>query len=177
MRLGDYYRGLPLTLRSPLAPDEVARRIGGAVASPMNPFATGIVGYAPFGRVQLRRRKSLFSYNGMPVLVGPVKAEGRGSLLLLKYRGHLAIRLAFPLAFLLVGLGVLVFVATGPSPGVAPWQLTPILAALVVFMTLPLAIHRFMIRNAEADLAQLAAFLRTTLDAKDVPAPEGWTGG
>ena len=177
MRLGDYYRGLPLNLRTPLPPGEVARRIAATIASPMNPFATGIIGYAMFGRVQLRRRKSLFSYNGMPVLAGPVKAEGRGSLLLLKYRGHLATRLAFPLAFLLVGLGMLVFVATGPSPGVAPWQLAPILAALAVFMALPLAIHRFMIRNAEADMAYLADFLRTTLDAKDVAAPEGWAGG
>jgi len=177
MRLGDYYRGLPLNLRTPLPPDEVARRIGGAIDSPMNPFASGMVGYARFGRVQLRLRKSIFSYNAMPVLAGPVKAEGRGALLLLKYRGHLATRLAFPLAFLMVGLNLLFFVATGPSQGAASWQLAPILAALAVFMILPLAIHRFMIRNAEADMARLAAFLRETLDAKDVAAPEGWTGG
>lgn len=177
MRLGDYYRGLPLNLRTPLPPDEVARRIDGAISSPMNPFASGIVGYARIGRMQLRLRKSIFAYNAMPVLAGPVRTEGSGSLLLLKYRGHLATRLAFPLAFLMVGLGVLVFVATGPSQGVASWQLVPILAALAVFMTLPLTIHRFMIRNAEADMAQLAAFLRETLDAKDVAAPEGWTGG
>lgn len=176
MRLGDYYRGLPLNLRTALPPDEVARRIGGAIASPMNPFATGIVGYARFGRVQLRLRKSIFSYNAMPVLAGPVRAEGRGSLLLLKYRGHLATRLAFPLAFLVVCLGLFVFMANATHPpGPAPIAL--FILVLLVGASLPVAIHRFMIRNAEDDLEHLAAFLRETLDAKDVAAPEGWTGG
>lgn len=178
MRLGDYYRGLPLNLRTPLPPDEVARRIGGAICSPLRPFATGIVGYAPLGRLQLRFRKSLFSYNGMPVLVGPVRAERGGSLLILNYRGHLATRLAFPLAFLVVGAGVLTYLASGAqSPAIAPWQMALIAFILVLAMALPLGLHAFFIRNAEGDLAAMADFLRTTLEAKDVPAPPGWTGG
>lgn len=178
MRLGDYFRGLPLNLRTPLPPDEVARRIGAAISSPLRPFATGIVGYAPVGRLHLRLRRSLFSYNGMPVLAGPVRAERGGSLLLLKYRGHLATRLAFPLAFLVVGAAVLVFLASGAqSPDIAPWQMALILFALILGMALPFGIHAFFIRNAEADFETLADFLRNGLDAKEVRAPPGWTGG
>lgn len=176
MRLGDYYRGLPLNLRTALPPDEVARRIGAAVASPFRPFATGIIGSAYFNRLHLRYRPSLFSYNAMPVLTGPIKAE-QGSLLLLKYRGHLATRLAFPLATVMVLVGLSIMMASGATAEVPAWGIGLIFMAMLLAVALPLMIHSFFIRNAEADMAHLAAFLRSTLDARDVLAPEGWTGG
>jgi len=176
MRLGDYYRGLPLNLRTPLPPDEVARRIGGAISSPMRPFATGIIGSVRPGRLQLRYKPSLFGYDGMPVLAGPIRAE-QGSLLLLRYRGRLSARLAFPLAFMMVAVAIGIVVASGALAGSPAWAKALIPFFMLLAVALPLLIHAFFIRNAEADMAHLAAFLRTTLDAKDVPAPPGWTGG
>jgi hypothetical protein len=176
MRLGDYYRGLPLNLRTALPPDEVARRIGAAISSPLRPFATGIIGRVTFNRLHLRHRSNLFSYNAMPVLTGRIKAE-QGTLLLLKYRGHLATRLAFPLAFVMVAVAISIVLASGALAGTPAWVKALVLFFMLLAVTLPLLIHAFFIRDAEADLEHLAAFLRTTLEAKDVPAPPGWTGG
>ncbi len=176
MRLGDYYRGLPLNLRTALPPDEVARRIGAAISSPLKPFATGIIGYAFFNKLHLRYRPSIFSYNAMPVLTGRIKAE-QGSLLLLKYRGHLATRLAFPMAFVMVAVAISIVLASGALAGTPVWVKALIPLFMLLAIALPLLIHAFFIRNAEADMEYLAKFLRTTLEAKDVPAPPGWTGG
>lgn len=176
MRLSDYYRGLPLNLRTPLPPDEVVRRIGTAVASPLRPFATGMIGYATLHRLHLRYRPSLFSYKAMPVLAGAIRAE-QGSLLLLKYRGHLATRLAFPFAMVVVLLALSIVMASGAAADMPAWGIGLVFLFMLLAVTLPLLIHAFLIRNAEANLEHLADFLRTTLDAKDVAAPEGWTGG
>lgn len=176
MRLGDYYRGLPLNLRTPLAPDEVARRIGQVISSPMRPFATGIVGTVRPGRLHLRYKPSLFSYDGMPVLAGPIRAE-QGSLLLLRYRGRLAARLAFPLALAIVMLSLGIVLASGALAPTPVWAKALILFFMLLTVTLPALIHAFLIRNAEANMEHLAQFLRTTIEAKNVPAPPGWTGG
>ena len=176
MRLGDYYRGIPLNLRTALPPDEVARRIGAAISSPLRPFATGVIGYVTINRLHLRHRPSLFSYNAMPVLTGRIKAE-QGALLLLKYRGHLATRLAFPLAFVMVAVAISIVLASGALAGTPAWVKALVLVFMLLAVALPLLIHAFFVRDAEAGLEHLAAFLRTTLDAKDVAAPEGWTGG
>lgn len=176
MRLADYYRGLPLNLRTALPPEEVARRIGGAISSPLRPFATGIIGHASPNRLRLRHRPSLFSYNAMPILAGPIRAE-RGSLLLLKYRGHLATRLAFPLAIVIVGLAVAMVLPSGALDDMPARAKALILFSMLGAMLLPFLLHAFFIRNAETDLEYLADFLRTALDAKDVPAPPGWSGG
>lgn len=174
MRLTEYYRGLPLNLTTRLPPEEAARRLNAALPSPFRPFATGIVGRARPGRVKLFYRGSLLGYNGMPILTGPMELHPRGTLLRLLYRGRLATRLAFPLAFVLAGLGVGVgvgaYLATGggeAASALGPGFAAMMALALLVCLALPLAIHIFLIRNAEARLAIMADFLRRTLDATD----------
>ena len=174
MRLIEYYRGLPLNLTTRLPPKEVARRINDTLPSPFRPFATGIVGRARGGRLKLFYRSGLFGYNGMPILAGPIELHPRGTLLRLLYRGRLSTRLAFPLAFLAVGLAAIPFIVLGGGqggPDFGPWLAVPLAAVLVVVMALPISIHAFAIRNAEARLAAMAGFLRTALDARDAPGP------
>jgi hypothetical protein len=174
MRLTEYYRGLPLNLTTRLPPEEVARRINDTLPSPFRPFATGIVGRARAGRLKLFYRSGLFGYNGMPILTGPIEPHPSGTLLRLLYRGRLSARLAFPLAFLAVGLGAILSIVLGGGrgdPDFGPWLALLLAAVAVVVMALPIAIHAFAIRNAEAQLAAMAAFLRTALDARDAPGP------
>lgn len=173
MRLTEYFRGLPLNLTTRLPPEEVARRINDALPSPFRPFATGIVGRARSGRLKLFYRSGLFGYNGMPILTGPIEPHPRGTLLRLLYRGRLSARLAFPLAFLVVGLAIIPVIVLGGrgDPDFGPWMAVLLAAVMVVVMALPFAIHAFAIRNAETQLAAMAAFLRTALDARDAPGP------
>ena len=174
MRLSEYYRGLPLNLVTRLPPVEVARRLNAALPSPYRPFATGIVGHARPGWVKLFYRGGLLGYNGMPILTGPMELHPRGTLLRLRYRGRLATRLAFPLAFVIVILGLVPAFAFGGAelaPEFGPRLAVLLAAVLAVAMTLPLAIHVFAIRNAEAQLQAMAVFLRTTLDAEDIALP------
>lgn len=171
MRLGDYYRGLPLRLATRLPPEEVARQINDAIPSPLRPFALGIVGRARLGRLHLRYRASFFTYDGMPMLTGPIEAHRSGSLLQLKYRGRLATRIAFPLSFLLIGCLALTFaIGGGWAPGIEAGEKALQAFVLVVVAILPLGIHMFAIRNAEAHFEKLADFLRTTLGARDAPS-------
>lgn len=168
MRLRDYYRGLPLRLRSALPPDEVAARINQAAASPLRSLATGVLGHAGAGRVALRYRPSFFSYKGMPMLTGEIIAHRGGSRLQLRYRGRPATRAIFPLTYAAMAVMAGVFALYGKwAPGIGPGQKVLLIGLLVLFTNLPLAIHVIAIRNGEAHLAKLAAFLRTTLSATD----------
>ncbi len=168
MRLRDYFGGLPLRVATRLPPEEVERRINAAAPSPLGPFATGVLGQARSGWVQLRYRPGLFSYKGMPMLTGPIEAAGSGSVLSLVYRGRLATRLAFLLGYSAIGIMVLVFIAFGGwAPGIEPREKALAIAMLGIVALLPLGVHMIGIRGGEAHLEALANFLRTTLDASD----------
>jgi hypothetical protein len=166
MRLGDYFRGLKLTLASPLPPAEVECRVNAAAASPLRPFALGILGKAGAGRLALRYRPSIFAYNGMPQLTGTIDAHRRGALLRLSYRGRLPVRLAFPLAYAMVAAMAVALLASGEfAAGIGPGEIALLVTLMVLVPLLPLAIHRFAIRNAEEGLERMVAFLRDTVEA------------
>lgn len=172
MQLGEYYRGIPLNLVTRLPPDEVARRINTALPSPYRPFATGILGQVRRDRLRLVCRTGLFGYKGMPILTGPLELHPKGTLLRLVYRGRLGTRLAFPLGFLIVLAGLIpAFAIGGAAARIGPLEALLLALMLVLVVSLPLAIHVFFIRNAEAQLERMAAYLRSALDAKDAGVP------
>ena len=159
-------------LTTALPPDEVARRINGMIASPLQPFATGILGRASAGHLALRYRAGLFAYKGMPMLTGPITARGSGSLLALRYRGRATTLAAFPIGYAVIAAMVVAWAIWGQcAPGISPQQKALLIAILIIFPNLPLLIHVVGIRNGEAHLAKLAAFLKSTLNAVD--AEEG----
>lgn len=65
MGMSDLLLGRRIVLRSSLSPDEVARSINGATGSVLNPFASGVSGWAYAGFVSL--------YWAVPMLNGPQK--------------------------------------------------------------------------------------------------------
>jgi len=169
MRLRDYYRGLKLRLATALPPAEVERRINDVTASPLRPFATGVVGYANAGRLALRYRPGFVAYRGMPMLTGSISARGGGSLLDLNYRGRAAARAVFPVAYGAIAAMLLAWAIWGQwDPSFGPSQKALLIALLVTVPNLPLLIHMIAIRSGEAHLARLAAFLRSELDATEI---------
>jgi len=165
MRLRDYYRGLPLRLTSALPPDDAARRINEALASPLQPFATGVLGRVSAGHLSLRYRPGLFAYRDMPILTGPITALGGGSLLTLCFRGRGVTRAAFFIGYAVMAAMVLAWIIAGEwHPGIGRGE-RALIIALSTTALFPLLIHVIAIRSGEVHLAKLAAFLEYTLDA------------
>ena len=94
--------------RSPLAREEVARRINDATAPASGVFGRGIFGWARFGRLRLRVRDGWWMYRAKPVLAGRIEEAGRGSRLRLNHRAPIWVP-----AFLLVWYPILVASAVG----------------------------------------------------------------
>ncbi len=165
MRLSEYWRGIPVTLTAPLAPDAAARKIDAAAGSVLSPFATGIVGRAGAGRVRLGYRPSIFSYNARPLLTGRILPDRAGARLELAYRGPVLVRLMFPLLVLIILAAGVAIAASGGLDAVSGLLigLTPL-----VGLVLALAAHAFLIRNAETELALLIDFLKHAIGAEEV---------
>lgn len=166
MRLTDYFFGLPIDLYSPLGPEEVAQRINQRSKSRFNPFATGVIGWARFGRLKLEHRASIFSYNAMPRLGGKLEnAEGR-TRISGKFGGPLMVKIFFPVWYLVLALMFLTTTANFLGGNGDPASFVPFFLILPIFAVLPLGMHYIFTRNSQYDLEAILAFLETEVQAK-----------
>lgn len=166
MRLRDYFGGRRFSLATRLPPEEVERQINSAAASIFSPVASGVIGWARFGRVRLRYRAGIFSYNGKPILAGRIVPDRSGARLELNYRAQLPLYVGFPLWYLAYSALLLVFLVGGDwAPGIGlPEKIGIVLFALAIGAA-PIAVHYFATRNAEEELAILVDFLRRAVGA------------
>ena len=166
MRLGDYLRGIRLTMTSPLPPHELERRINEATVSRFLPFSKGVSGWARFSRLRLRHRRRMRN-DGQAVLAGRITEGNRGSHLDLRYGAPLPILVFFAFWYaILLGL-VLPFLLFGPesttSSPADTWLITAFIAFFGIF---PLALLFFFRMSADDDLAALVAFLEREVQAQ-----------
>jgi hypothetical protein len=169
-RIRDYFVGRRLRLATRLPPDEAARRINDGAASILSPFATGVIGWARFGRIRLRYRRSLWwRSDARPILAGRIRADRGGSLIHLNYRGPLPLIVFLPFWYAALVLMAVVFLASVLSSGVETAFVFAFPLMLVVMLIFPAALVRFSLTRADADFEEMLAFLRTSLAARGIP--------
>lgn len=177
MRIGDYYRGTDVDLVTKLPPEEVERRINDEAASIFSPFATGVIGWARFGAIRLRLRRSAFIRNdAKPILAGRIEAERSGSRLHLRYRGPLPMLVFFPLSYAIIVLSAAVFLVMGDGGEVEAMLRLMLPPMLLVFLCAPALVLYLALRDADADRDALVAFLKTGLAAQEVPPRHDLSG-
>jgi len=166
MRLGDYLRGRRFVMQTPLAREEVARRIGEATAPASGVFGRGIFGWARFGRLRLRVRDGWWMYRAKPVLAGRIEAIGRGSRLRLNHRAPLWIP-----AFLIVWYPILIasavgMISEGKLGAAAASDVAIAASVLAVMLVAPLVTFHLASARSESDLLALTAFLEREVEAR-----------
>jgi hypothetical protein len=173
MRVSTYVRGIRLAGRSPLPPEECARRINAATAS-----AIGSAAGVPVGRVtrrgHLRLQKSrsiLIGYGAKPVLTGDLWPDKGGTRFELRYGGHFLDLSAFGCWFLFALLFAGLLIAGVPTGHVSGETLLAGAGALAFVVGSFWVTHLFGTRNAMAELDELLRFLEREAEASFDP---GW---
>lgn len=167
-RLRDYFAGRRLSLAARLSPAEVEGRINAAATSIWRPFATGTIGWARFGVLRLRYRRSvLFAYNAKPVLAGRISPSGSGSRIDLNYRAPMPMYVAFPLWYAALAL---IAVTVLSAPGARAPERLILGSILLVVSLVPIGFHYLGTASAEADFDELIAFLGRETGAQPVAA-------
>ena len=171
MKLRDYYFGLPVTLHSPLRPDDIAQRIKDEtrVSWWMMPFRTGPVGGVRWGRLRLSYSNSPFEYNQKPVLTGPMERTMAGTVMRLGYRGTTWSRIFFAAWYLFMALIAMFFLVAGFDPPLHGVERLIPVAMIVSFFVFPIIIHAIGTRRSDEDLAALIEFLERVAEAKRSP--------
>lgn len=171
MKLRDYYFGKPVTLRSPLRPDEIAERIKDEtrVSWWMVPFRTGPVGGVRWGRFRLRYFNSPFQYNAKPLLIGRMERTMTGTVLRLVYRGDTWSRIFFALWYVFLAFFITMVSIFGfDQPLHGAERLMPV-GILALFAVVPLIMHAIGTSRSDEDLAELLEFLERVAQAKRSP--------
>ena len=166
MRLGDYLRGHRIVMETPLARDDVERRIGDATASASGAFGRGIFGWARFGRLRLRVRDGWWMYRAKPVLAGRIEATGRGSRLRLNHRAPLwvpAFLLVWYPVFLASAVGM---ISEGKLGAAAAADVAIAVSVLAVMLVAPLVTFHLASARSNSDLLALIAFLEREVEAR-----------
>ncbi len=166
MRLKDYFIGVPVDLYSPLAPDEAAQRINQRSKSTLNPFATGVIGWARFGRLRLQHHQSIFRYSAAPLLSARIENASGRTRITGKFGGAVFAKIFLVFWYLVLSLifagWVSAFVNGQTVEGTEPL----ILLIIPIFAALPLGMHFLFTLNWEEDLKAIIAFLETEVQAK-----------
>lgn len=159
MRFGEYLRGRPVLMVSPLPPAELAARINAEADSIFNPIGVGVIGHVRLGRLHLHRRAWVSYHRAMkPALTGAVCANGTGSRLRLRYGAPFLFFLSVPMVFFLAGYTMWIL----GTPRL-PLFFAYFLAA---FLGMKLLSAAWALRGAEADLSALIEFLEETAEAR-----------
>lgn len=168
MKLRDYYFGKPVTLHSPLRPDEIAERIKAQtkVSWWMRPFQTGPVGGVRWGRLRLRYFNSPFQYNAKPLLIGRMESTMTGTVMRLVYRGDTWSRVFFLLWYVFMAVIAMFFLAAGFDPPLHGAEKLFPLAVLALLAVTPIIMHAIGTSRSDEDLAELIDFLERVAQAK-----------
>lgn len=172
MRIGDYYRGVRIELATKLPPDEVERRINEGAQSILTPFASGVIGWARFGAIRLRfRRSRWFRNDARPILAGHIRPDRGGSLLHLVWRGPVPMLIFFPFFYLILLAFGGIWIAVGVAEA-EPMVRAVFATTFLIMLATPALVLLLGVRGAEADLEALLAFLKERLVAHEVaPRP------
>lgn len=162
MRLRDYFFGIPITIDSPLPPDEVALRIGAASGFSFLPFDTGVVGGTLFGYLQLKYRRSIFGFDLMPRLSGEIVKANWGSRIFAKFGAPLQLKISIPFVFTL--MFIMWFKASNGEPGLINAKMMLALIAMTTIMM----IFGYFASTAQwrEDLKAITDFLEEEIDAR-----------
>ena len=167
MKIRDYYLGQPVTLRSPLKPDQLKQCINEAakVVWWRLPFHIGPVGRFWFGRLRLRYATSPFEYNAKPVLTGGVEQAPAGSILRLEYRGRTWSRIFFVIWYAFLALFSVGFLILGTDPPLHGEERLAPFAIASALADMPILMHAIGTRNSNDELRKLIDFLEQVADA------------
>ena len=172
MRIKDYVFGQKRVLHSPLSREEVCTRINRASGSVLNPFGTGVAGWARFGRISLRIQRGPFDYNAKPLLSGCVYEIPGGAEIYTKYGASIWTIFFFVFWYmfiLLISITMAVIFLTGDA-GVN-WDAMPFgILVVVVLLIVPIIMHIVGTRESESELDEILTFLNREVLANILPS-------
>ena len=160
-----------MTVRSPLPPEDVERRINEEAGSRWNPFQSGVVGGALAGRIRLRVRR-FFRNDWKPILAGRISSEGGGSRIELAYR---APRWALPFALLWFAIVILMSV-TMVAQGMGSEDAWIAAIILPAFYLIPVLAYILGTWGAETECELLLHFIARVTDAQIENRPRSRRG-
>ena len=173
MRIRDYLRGYRVVIQSRLRADEVQRRINAATISSWPPFASGVAGWAHFGRIRLRYRPGFFDYNAGPILAGRIADELGPTQLRLRFRAPLPACFFFAIWYGFFSIFLIVFLLDGAASTTSTADLSTGIGMFLVFLIAPIVIHYVGTRKSDAYFEKIITFLEDVAEAKRMSGP-GW---
>lgn len=159
MTFKDYVVGRRVELVSQLDREAVELAIGNRIKSAFNPFYTGVVGWCRFGRVRLRWATAMWGNGFQPTFRGKLfsgpgctRLEGRFGAppILLIFFGFWYVTLA---SMLITTLGAYV------NGSLASLDILPTLAAIILFLFVPVGFHLLANRSADRHFESILAAL------------------